>query len=208
MGINAAEFDKIAREIFAPAYPAIAEQIKNHTMITKGYCLDVGCGPGHLGLALARITQLNVYLLDQLQDMIDIASKNIASEQLEPRVKGIVGDVHQIPLPDNSMDLVISRGSLFFWEDQVKAFQEIYRVLAPGGMTFIGGGFGSEQILRQIEKKMLQKDPQWSEKRQKRIGKQSIADYQDKLKRAGISTYDIEHSEAGMWIIMHKNREA
>lgn len=207
MGINAAEFDKIAREIFAPAYPAIAEQIKNHTMITKGYCLDVGCGPGHLGLALARITQLNVYLLDQLQDMIDIASKNIASEQLEPRVKGIVGDVHQIPLPDNSMDLVISRGSLFFWEDQVKAFQEIYRVLAPGGMTFIGGGFGSEQILRQIEKKMLQKDPQWSEKRQQRIGKQSIADYQDKLKQAGISTYDIAHSEAGMWIIMHKNTE-
>jgi hypothetical protein len=38
--------------------------------------------------------------------------------------------------------LVVSRGSLWFWDDQVKGPQEIYRVLKPGGVAFVGGGLG------------------------------------------------------------------
>jgi len=48
-----------------------------------------------------------------------------------------------MPFPDNSVDLVVSHGSIFFWDDQVKGLQEIYRVLRPGGRAMIGGGAGS-----------------------------------------------------------------
>ncbi|MDR3555775.1 MAG: methyltransferase domain-containing protein [Syntrophobacteraceae bacterium] len=52
------------------------------------------------------------------------------------------GDVAAIELPDYSVNLVVSRGSVFFWEDCRGAFKELYRVLAPGGVGYIGGGLG------------------------------------------------------------------
>lgn len=48
-----------------------------------------------------------------------------------------------MPFPDNSVDLVVSRGSIFFWDDPVKGLQEVYRALRPGGKAMIGGGAGS-----------------------------------------------------------------
>jgi ubiquinone/menaquinone biosynthesis C-methylase UbiE len=51
----------------------------------------------------------------------------------------------------------MSRGSVFFWEDHCKAFQEIYRVLKPGGVAIIGGGFGSNELKDQIAAEMEKK---------------------------------------------------
>jgi ubiquinone/menaquinone biosynthesis C-methylase UbiE len=48
-----------------------------------------------------------------------------------------------MPFPSNSVDLVVSRGSIFFWTDPSKGLQEVYRVLRPGGKAYIGGGHGS-----------------------------------------------------------------
>ncbi len=62
MKVNVTQFDQIAREIFAPIYPVIAEQIVRKTGITAGQCLDVGCG-GYLGMALAKITEPGCGLL-------------------------------------------------------------------------------------------------------------------------------------------------
>ncbi len=73
MEINVVEFDKIAREVFAPIYPVIAEQIIARTGINKGCCLDIGCGGGYLGLALAQITELEMVLFDELAEMLDLA---------------------------------------------------------------------------------------------------------------------------------------
>ena len=47
-----------------------------------------------------------------------------------------------MPFADKSFELVVSRGSFPFWEDKVGGFREVYRVLKPGGIGFIGGGFG------------------------------------------------------------------
>jgi hypothetical protein len=47
---DALKFDRIARDVFAPVYPAIAEQIIVRTGVVRGVCLDIGCGGGYLGL--------------------------------------------------------------------------------------------------------------------------------------------------------------
>ncbi|NLV17082.1 MAG: SAM-dependent methyltransferase, partial [Syntrophomonadaceae bacterium] len=72
MEINAVEFDQVAREIFAPVYPVLAEQIIEQSGISKGCCLDLGCGGGYLGLALARISELETILFDESQDMLKL----------------------------------------------------------------------------------------------------------------------------------------
>lgn len=204
MEINALEFDRMAREVFAPVYPVLAEQIINRTGISQGYCLDIGCGGGYLGLALARISEFETILFDESQDMLNLAQGYISQSGLESRAKTLLGDVHAMSLADESINLVVSRGSMFFWENRVQAFREIYRVLAIGGAAMIGGGFGNAELLREIEIKMLKKDPEWKEKRQQRIGQSKVEEYRQELEQAGISSFEITRDEAGLWIIISK----
>ena len=204
MAINAKEFDKIAREVFAPVYPVLAEQITNNTGISQGLCLDIGCGSGYLGLALARVSQLEVVLFDESPDMLELAEGYILESALGSRVKTLKGDVHGIPLDSETIQLAVSRGSMFFWNDRVQAFREIYRVLAVGGAAMIGGGFGNADLLREVEAKMLERDPEWKEKRRQRIGQSRVQDYREELERAGIPSFEILQDEAGLWIVMRR----
>jgi SAM-dependent methyltransferase len=147
---KADEFDEIARNVFAPIYPVLAQQIIAKTKIKTGSCLDLGSGGGLLGLAVADLTKLAVTLYDISAEAVAIAKRRIKDRDLEQRATAVVGDVHRMPFADASFDLIISRGSLWFWEDHPAAFQEIFRVLAPGGRAYLGGGFGTEELHRQI----------------------------------------------------------
>lgn len=57
------------------------------------------------------------------------------------RVSAMLADAQALPFHDGFADIVVSRGSYPFWKDKRKAFGEIYRVLKPGGVAFIGRGF-------------------------------------------------------------------
>jgi ubiquinone/menaquinone biosynthesis C-methylase UbiE len=204
MQINAVEYDEIARGTFAPIYPVIAQQIMEKTGINRGTCLDIGCGGGYLGIALTRISELSLYLFDESQDMLRIAQQNIISESLESRAQIMEGDVHSIPINDQVIDLVVSRGSIFFWENQLRALQEIYRVLAPGGMAYIGGGFGSSELKQQIDTQMAAKDPEWAERSKQRMSRNNVDKYRKILQQAKIPYYELNKTEAGLWIIIRK----
>jgi ubiquinone/menaquinone biosynthesis C-methylase UbiE len=203
---NAAEYEEIARKVFAPIYPVIAEQIKNKTGLSKGKCLDIGSGTGYLGIALAQITDLQIYLYDKSPDMLEIAARNITASGLEARVQILLGDVHDIPLADQSIDLMVSRGSVFFWENRVKAFQEIYRVLAPGGATCIGGGFGTPELKKQITETMVKIKKDWRGFVKKNTGRQNVENFSRELRNAGLPDFEIIKNEAGLWIVIRREK--
>ncbi|QEM68960.1 class I SAM-dependent methyltransferase [Geobacter sp. FeAm09] len=201
MAINAHEFDEIARNIFAPAYPLLAGQIVSATGLSKGACLDVGSGGGYLGLALASVTDLQVWLLDECEDNRNIAEENICQRDLAGRVRALTGDVHAIPLGDGSIDLVVSRSSLFFWKNPDVAFREIRRVLAPGGSAYIGGGFGSKELRCRIEEQMSRRSPDWRPKFDERQDDDFFVAH---LRSAGIEDFRITRDESGFWISFPK----
>jgi ubiquinone/menaquinone biosynthesis C-methylase UbiE len=201
--MNVVEFDKVAREVFAPAYIAFAGQIKKATGITKGVCLDAGSGGGYLGIALANITDLDMILLDQSQEMQDIADRNILEAGLGKRLRTLFADVHEIPLDDCSVNLVVSRGSVFFWEDQAKAFREIYRVLAPGGVTFVGGGFGSVALKKQIDQEMVAIHENWLDVTRERMSADMMTKFRRVLDGVGVP-YEIKSIEAGFGIMIRR----
>ena len=68
----------ISREVFAPIYPVLAGQIKDRLGIASGWGLDIGAGPGSLGLALAEITDLKMILLDFSAPMVGPARESLA----------------------------------------------------------------------------------------------------------------------------------
>jgi len=205
MDINAKEFNKIAKSIFAPIYPVIAENIIKETGITRGICLELGSGPGNLGLELAKLApNLKLILFDQSEEMLKIAETNSADMSLADRVKTRQGNVEELPFDDNSIDLIVSRGSIFFWEDQLKAVNEAYRVLNPGGCAYIGGGFGNEELLAQITEKMREQNPEWENDRKKRVGENGYAHFTELMKKTEVHDYEISRKQAGLWIIFKK----
>ncbi len=208
MDINAKKFSSVARNIFKPVYPAIADQIIAGTGITSGTCLDIGCGSGALGTALARATQLYMNFLDQSEDMIEITMQTILENGIQDRAKAIHGDVESINLPDESIDLAVSRGSVFFWEDLPRAFREIYRILTPGGWAYIGGGFGSREIRDSIKQKMRDSkdaDSQFTSHMHKNLSPETHERFEAALETAGIDSYTILHNDdIGLWIMIRK----
>lgn len=101
--------------------------------------LEVGCGPGHLAIRMARQLGLDVTGLDLDPDMIDVARENVARAAGDDgrKLTFVVGDVASQPFLDGSFDLVVSTLSMHHWEDASAGLAEIGRVLAPGGRALI-----------------------------------------------------------------------
>jgi SAM-dependent methyltransferase len=197
---KAEEFDEIARNVFAPIYPVLARQIVERTQITTGKCLDVGSGGGLLGLAMAEITGLEVTLYDISADAIKLAKQRIRTGDLGSRAMAVVGDVHAMPFSDGSFDLIISRGSLWFWEKHLMAFREICRVLAPGGRACIGGGFGTTELQRQIAATMCEREGCDWERRVLSYRKGHTPESITKtIGAAGIANCRVIDDESGTW---------
>jgi SAM-dependent methyltransferase len=132
---------RVATGEFAPVYPALAQQIVQDYGITEGVCVDVGGGTGHLSMELAKRTKLTVYNLDIDTDAIRLSGILVDEAELRGRVLPLEGDALNLPFRDGFADLVVSRGSIPFWPDRAKGLRECYRILKPGGVAYIGGGF-------------------------------------------------------------------
>ena len=200
------DFDKIAEEIFFPIYEVIAGDALRAAGKKSGRCLDVGCGGGHLGLSVAKLSDMNLTLMDIKAEAIEIARQRIADWGLAERASAMVGDVCGNNLPDNSFDLIVSRGSIGFWgdrDDMKRAFAEIYRVLAPGGITFMGKGFGNAELAAQIKAIMKEKHPEWPQCVIDSTNSFGAKDYAEFLTELGIEG-EIINDSGGVWILMKK----
>jgi ubiquinone/menaquinone biosynthesis C-methylase UbiE len=107
-------------------------------MVRRGRAVDLGCGPGHLAVTLARqAPHLHVTGVDLSDEMLAQAGDLARRSGVGDRVSFREGDVRQIPFPDGSLDLVVSTLSLHHWQDPVAVLDEIARVLRPGGSFLI-----------------------------------------------------------------------
>jgi SAM-dependent methyltransferase len=101
--------------------------------------LEVGCGPGHLSIRLARQHGFEVTGLDLDPAMIARARANADrpgnGDRRRPAL--LVGDVAALAFPDGSFDLVISTLSMHHWADPTAGLAEIGRVLRPRARALI-----------------------------------------------------------------------
>ena len=133
-------------------YPYVVQDILKHCQPKKGFWVDLGAGKGQVAIPLIEATGNPVVMLDPKQEAMAEGLRIAREKKLEDRLMAVVGAAEQMPFPDNSVDLVVSRGSIFFWEDPVKGLQEVYRVLRPGGKAYLGGGAGSGYPASAVEK--------------------------------------------------------
>ncbi|WOX58294.1 class I SAM-dependent methyltransferase [Methanoculleus receptaculi] len=199
---SAEGFARIAREVFAPIYPVIAEQVLAWSGIRDGLCLDLGSGPGLLSVALAEKSDLTVIALDADPAMARIAQETAAGRT--DRIAPVIGDVHSMPVRDDTASLIVSRGSLFFWEDRVRAFREIERVLRPGGVAFVGGSFGTTALRDTIFAQMRRRNPNWDRDVARRSGQATPYQLRRELAASAVACSRIREEEAGFWVEIRK----
>ena len=106
--------------------------------ISSGLALEIGPGPGYLGLEwLKETTGTRLKGLEISDDMIALAKKNAIEYGLSDRVEYCQGDAQKMPFEDEHFDAVFTNGSLHEWAHPEMIFNEIARVLKPGGKYLI-----------------------------------------------------------------------
>lgn len=106
--------------------------------MNQGHALELGPGPGYLGLEwLKKTSGTTLQGVDISPGMIRLAEKNAGEYALNGRALYVLGDVQAIPFPKETFDIVFSSGSLHEWAEPQLGFDEIHRILKPGGQFYI-----------------------------------------------------------------------
>src|ERR1700730_16412301 len=148
--------------------------------------LDLGSGGGiDVLLSARRVGPTGkAYGLDMTDEMLALATENKRKSGLE-NVEFLRGQIENIPLPDNSVDVVISNCVINLSGDKDRVLKEAFRVLKPGGRFAISDVVVRGEVPQQIRKSM----ELWVGCV---AGALTDTEYQRKLSAAGFESIDIE----------------
>lgn len=102
--------------------------------------LDIGCGGGVNIEKFLKITQSNVDGLDYSEVSVSESIKRNKTAIDNGRCKVIHADVSDMPIGDESYDLVTGFETIYFWPDLGEAFKEVSRIIRPNGRFMIAQG--------------------------------------------------------------------
>lgn len=93
------------------------ETLKALSFITglteKSKIADIGCGTGGQTMTLGHNTSCEIIGIDLWQDFIEKFNRNSFNQNLQDRVKGIVGNMENLPFHEEELDLIWSEGSIY-----------------------------------------------------------------------------------------------
>ena len=206
-------FRPVTASTLNPVYGPLADQIVSEFGLAEktGIGIDLGSGPGDLIIELCKRTENLHWINADINPRFFPEFINRAGEAgFEQRVSAIYADAVALPFRDDYADILVSRGSLQFWEDLQAAIAEIVRVLKPGGVAFIGRGFSDNlpvETARQIRARQKERDFDLSYDVE--AVKQQMENI---LKDLGIQNYNIRiprpvgagDVKYGIWLEFHK----
>jgi arsenite methyltransferase len=148
--------------------------------------LDLGSGGGiDVILSAKRVGPTGkAYGLDMTDEMLALARENQKKASIE-NVEFLKGAIENIPLPDNTVDVIISNCVINLSGDKDRVLSEAFRVLKPGGRLAVSDVVVRGQVPADIRKSM----ELW-------VGCIAGAleenEYREKLARAGFNSIDVE----------------
>jgi arsenite methyltransferase len=148
--------------------------------------LDLGSGGGiDVLLSAKRVGPTGkAYGLDMTDDMLSLARENQRKAGVE-NVEFLKGTIEEIPLPDNSVDVIISNCVINLSGDKDRVMREAFRVLKPGGRLAV-----SDVVIRgEVPAKVRKSMELWVGCM---AGALEESEYRQKLQAAGFDAIDVE----------------
>jgi arsenite methyltransferase len=148
--------------------------------------LDLGSGGGiDVLLSAKRVGPTGkAYGLDMTEEMLALAEQNKLKSGLK-NVEFLKGEIENIPLPPNTVDVIVSNCVINLSGDKDRVLREAFRVLKPGGRFAISDVVVRGEVPREIRKSM----ELWVGCV---AGALSETEYREKLAAAGFESVDIE----------------
>jgi len=191
-------------------FGSVAQDVLDYCRPARGIWVDLGSGSGGVGLALAETSESAIVLIDPNADALTEGLEKARGSGLGARVLAVVARANDIPLPDGSVDMVTSRGSIFFWEDPPAGLREVYRILRPGARALIGGGFGSSYP-DWAHKEFFRRQDEWLTSK----GEAATRDWRrtrklewlhEQARLADLENSLIESTPTGRWLLLEKGK--
>ena len=150
--------------------------------------LDLGSGGGiDVLLSAKRVGPTGkAYGLDMTDEMLALAEENKRKSGLS-NVEFLKGEIEKIPLPDNSVDVIISNCVINLSGDKLRVMQEAFRVLKPGGRFAVSDVIVRGEVPAEVRKSM----ELWVGCI---AGALEETDYVRLLAKAGFDAIDIDHT--------------
>jgi ubiquinone/menaquinone biosynthesis C-methylase UbiE len=117
-----AEFVTLARRV--------AEKVSPGSQV-----LEIVPGPGYFAIELAKLGRYRIAAIDISQTFVEIARRNAVEAGVDVNFRQ--GDVANMPFEPESFDFLLCRAAFKNFSRPVRALEEMYRVLKPGGRALI-----------------------------------------------------------------------
>jgi len=199
---NTLRYIQEVNQLWDPIYPFLANHIQEEYSRKDGVILEIGPFCGVINTLMAQGVGSNFMIGAFPPEMMPFFNDNVRKMGLAEKIGVIETDQSLTAIQENSIDLVIFRGALFFPSLFRVDYQAISKVMKSGGIAMIGGGFGKftpPDVIHPIADR--------SKELNLKIGKMEVTAGQVKedikASRALVS-YRIVH-EGGLWIILRKD---
>lgn len=121
----------LMNQLNTPQYKSIEAVLRQ---VTPERSLDIGFGNGHLLRRFAKGFPGQFYGIETSDDMLELAIRKSETLIAQDRLALGPGNALQLPFPAEFFDFAYTVNTVYFWEDPLKGYLEIYRVLKPGAV--------------------------------------------------------------------------
>jgi SAM-dependent methyltransferase len=187
--------------LWEPIRPFLTRQVEELYGRRNGNILEIGPFSGLIfALAQKKVGQ-SFSIAAFPQAAIRMYRQEARKHGLEDRVRIVESDSSLMGIADDSGDLAIFRGALFFPILFRVDFEAIYRVLRTGGIAFVGGGFGKHtpaEVISKIGKR--------SEELNASMGRVrvSVESVREQIRLSNLEGKCEITTDGGLWVVMKK----
>ncbi len=187
--------------LWKPVYPFLARHVAGLYGRHGGRAVELGPFAGAIYALADRGVAEHFTLAPFSTELATFFREETNHSGYGSRIEVLSTDQSFTNIPSFGADLIVFRGAFFFPGHFHADLKAVGRILSPGGMAFVGGGFGRDTPAGVISSIAAR-----SHELNERLGKQDVHphDLKGRIAEAGLEGMATVTTEGGLWVVLRK----